>query len=181
VSDDPDAFQLRTESDWRGWIRSRIREANPLLWVRPGALACSPRPLRYDHRYGGRIPLIPAEARSTLLSWLCAVKNQGVGTIVCLATLGELRRYSAINAPHPDLLAFYRAHGFLVHHHPVEDPAHAAPEARVGILDQLERLKPVVLGEYKERTGAMLVHCSGGMDRSTPVVAYIAEKADADG
>jgi hypothetical protein len=49
----------------------------------------------------------------------------------------------------------------LVYHHPVEDPFHAANSAKTGILDQIEALKPIVLGEYQKCTGGMLVHCGG--------------------
>jgi hypothetical protein len=165
---------LFTESEWKQWIRSRVQGAVPLLWVLDGKLACSPRPLRYHAQFCGRVPLLPPEARGPLLDWVQTVRQEGVGTIACLATTGELKRYSLVSAPHAGLLALYRSHGFVVHHHPVEDPHHAAPGARIGILEQLERLKPIILREYEERVGAMLVHCSGGMDRSAPVVAYIA-------
>jgi hypothetical protein len=121
--------------------------------------------------------LILGEAAQALHQWLDSLRTIGIGTIVVLATHGEMKRYSSVVTPQPDLLSLYRSLGFLVHHHPVEDPAHAAPSARLGILDQMEKLKPVVLAEYQRRIGAMLIHCSGGMDRSAPIAAFIASRS----
>jgi len=39
----------------------------------------------------------------------------------------------------------------------------------------------VVYDEYGSRTGALLIHCSGGMDRSSPVAAFIAAKERPNG
>jgi hypothetical protein len=164
-----------TEWDkWRKWIRSRVQSANPLLWVVDKRLACAPRPLRYHQRFGGRVSLFPPEAAPALREWLESLKTHGIGTIVVLATPGEIKRYSSVVAPLPDLLSLYRSFGFLVHHHPVEDPFHALRSAQAGILDQMEALKPIILAEYEERTGGMLLHCSGGMDRSAPIAAFVA-------
>jgi hypothetical protein len=163
-----------SEAELRNWIRKNVRAANPLFWVVEKSLACAPRPLRYDEKFGKRIPLIPVEAASALSDWLESVKELGVGTIVCLATAGEIKRYSLAVSPHPDLLSLYKSSGLVVHSHPVEDPAHVAASEKTGILDQLEALKPTILSEYYGRTGAMLIHCSGGMDRTAPIAAYVA-------
>ena len=166
-----------SEKDWRMWIRNNVQAANPLLWVIDENLACSPRPLRYHPKFGGRVPVIPPEATAALQEWLESLRVLGIGTIVVLATLGEMKRYSSVVAPQSDLLSLYRSFGFLVHHHEVKDPACAAPSAKSGILDQIEALKPIVLAEYQKRTGGMLVHCSGGMDRSAPITAFVANKS----
>jgi hypothetical protein len=162
------------ETKWRGWIRSNIQRANPLLWVIENSLACAPRPLRYHAEFGGRMATLPAEAAPALRAWLHALNDHGVRTIVVLATHGELRRYEGLTAPAADLLRLYESRGFRVHHHPVEDPAHVATSAKAGIRDQIETLKPVILTEYRARAGAMLVHCSGGMDRTAPIAAFVA-------
>ncbi len=47
-----------------------------------------------------------------------------------------------------------------------------------GILEQLTRLQPAVFGEFQHRSGALLLHCSGGMDRSAPVAAFIAAREE---
>jgi hypothetical protein len=166
-----------SEESWRKWIRKSVQAANPLLWILDNCLACAPRPLRYHPAFGGRVPLIASQAAPVLREWLEAVRMSGVGTIVVLATPGELKRYSLVASPEPDLLSLYRSFGFLVHHNPVEDPAHAPAYARVGILQQMEALKPVVFAEYQTRIGAMLISCSGGMDRSAPIAAFVASKA----
>lgn len=165
---------LTDETTWRSWIRSHIQRAHPLLWVIENSLACAPRPLRYHTEFGGRVPSLPPDAAPALHAWLDALNDHGVGTIVVLATRGELRRYAAVTAPAADLLRVYESRGFRVHHHPVEDPAHAAASARAGIRDQIEALKPVILTEYVTRAGAMLIHCSGGMDRTAPIAAFVA-------
>lgn len=163
-----------SETELRNWIRNNVRAANPLLWVVKKSLACAARPLRYHPEFGGRNRLIPSEAALALSDWLQFVKDQGIGTIVCLATPGEMKRYSSVVSPHPDLLSLYKSSGLVAHSHPVEDPAHVADRERTGILEQLETLKPTILSEYSGRTGAMLIHCSGGMDRTAPIAAFIA-------
>ncbi len=152
-----------------------------MLWVLEKSLACSPRPLRYNERFGGRIPSLPREANTAVIHWLNSVRDLGIGTIVCLATPGELKRYAPAVGTATDLLALYRSNGFVVHHHPVQDPAHARGNTQVRILEQLERLKPVVYDEYRSRTGAFLIQCSGGMDRASPVAAFIAAKEHPNG
>lgn len=166
-----------TEPECRNWIRDRIQAADPALWVIESKLACSPRPLRYHSQFGGRIPSIPAAARPDLERWLAALRSIGIGTIVVLVTPGEMRRYAAVVAPSGDLVSFYESERFVVHAHPIEDPAHAAVAARPGILGQLQDLKPVIFREFEARVGAMLVHCSGGMDRTSPIGAYIANRS----
>lgn len=152
-----------------------MQAANPLLWVIEKKLACAPRPLRYDPKFGGRIPfLIPSEATSALSEWIGALKDESIGTIVCLATPGELKRYSLVVSPLADMVSLYRSSGFIVHSHPVEDPAHAPAHEKGGILQKMETLKPTILSEYQARTGAMLIHCSGGMDRTAPIAAFVA-------
>jgi len=115
------------------------------------------------------------------MHWLTSVRDLGIGTIVCLATPGELKRYVPAVDTATDLLALYRRTGFVVHNHAVQDPAHAPADTRVRILEQLEQLKPVVYDEYLSRTGALLIHCSGGMDRASPVAAFIAAKERPNG
>jgi len=163
-----------SEAEWLNWIRENVRAANPVLWVIDKSLACAPRPLRYHAKFGGRIPLIPSEAASALSEWLDCINGLGIGTIVCLATPGELKRYSLVVSPQPDLLSLYRSSGFVVHSHPVQDPFHAAASEKTGILEQIEAFKPTILAEYRERTGALLIHCSGGMDRTAPIAAFLA-------
>ncbi len=166
-----------SETEWRSWIRRNVQAANPLLWVLEPTLACTPRPLRYHREFGGRVPVIPPQAAPALIEWLDSVKNRGIGTIVCLATPGELKRYSLVASPRPDLLSLYQSLGFLVHHHPVEDPRHAPASKKQGIRERLEALRPTILREYQARTGGMLIHCSGGMDRSAPVAAFVASRS----
>ena len=170
-----------SEAGWRTWIRSNIRAADPVLWIVENKLACAPRPLRYHPKFGGRVPLIPPDAAPALSEWLASLKTLGIGTIVVLATPGEMKRYALVAAPQPDLFSLYQSVGFVVHSHPVEDPAHAAAAAKAGILAQLEALKPTVLQEFEERVGGMLIHCSGGMDRTSPIGAYVASRSGGAG
>ena len=115
-----------SEVGWRKWIRNNVRVANPFLWVLEGRLACAPRPLHYHPQFGGRVPSLPPDAAGALTNWLLAIRDAGVGTITCPATLGEIRRYAALVGSHGDLLVLYRSTGFVVHHHPIEYPAHAS-------------------------------------------------------
>jgi hypothetical protein len=157
-----------------------VQASDPFLWVLEGHLACSPRPLRYHPQFGGRVPRLSCEATAALLTWLLAVRRKGIGPITGLATPGEPKRYADAAGTPADLMALYRTEGVAVHHHP-KDPARVSAEARVGILEQLERLKPVVLGEYEERAGGLLIHCSGGMDRAAPMAALITSRKGGDG
>lgn len=159
------------------WIRKNIQAANPLLWVVEKSLACSPRPLRYHFQFGGReVQLLPLEAASALSAWLESLREQGIGTIICLATPGEMKRYSLVVSPHADLLSMYESRGFVVYPHPVQDPRYLPACERAGVLQQLETLKTTILSEYRARSGAMLIHCSGGMDRTAPIAAFVASR-----
>lgn len=166
-----------SETVWCTWIRKNVQAANPLLWIIESHLACAPRPLRYHQKFGGQVPLMPSESAADLFEWLDLLRAHGIGTIVVLATVGEMKRYSSVISPRPDLLSLYRSVGFVVHHHQIEDPAPAPVSAKARILDQMEALKFIILTEYQERTGGMLIHCSGGMDRTAPIAAYIASKS----
>jgi protein tyrosine phosphatase len=87
-----------------------------------------------------------------------------------------MQRYALVVSQQPDLFTMYRPHGFVVHSHRVEDPRYVVAAQKQGILEQMERLKPTILGEYKSRTVAMLIHCSGGVDRTTPITAFVASQ-----
>jgi hypothetical protein len=164
------------EKEWRRWIRERVQRASPLLWVLEQNLACSPRPLRYHPQFGGRAPCLPPEAYEALKEWISSVRENGIRTVVVLATDGELRRYLPAIGKATDLLALYRSAGFVVHHHGVEDPAHASPEAAPRLLEQIARLKSIIYDEYLSGPRALLIHCSGGMDRASPIAASIAAR-----
>jgi hypothetical protein len=165
-----------TEVEWRKWIRERVQAADPMLWVLASRLACSPRPLRYHPAYKDHRGILPSEAHDELYRWVDRIRWPGIGLIVCLATAAELRRYTAAAAPQPGLLDLYRSQGIEVHHLPVEDPHHASSGAKVGIKAQLELLKPRIHILFRQSGKATLLHCSGGMDRSTPIAAYIAAR-----
>jgi len=96
-----------------------------VLWVIPGELACSSRPLRYhpDRRFCGRPPRLPPEARDEVVKWVDRVKRSvGIRSIICLLDHGEFGRYSTLKLVPGGLLGFYRNQGFCVCHLPLPDP-----------------------------------------------------------
>jgi protein-tyrosine phosphatase len=102
------------------------------------------------------------------------MKKQGFKSIISLMSEDEVAFYAKLELGATDLLDFYRKQGFEVAAIPWKDPAHVrsnpsalkAKEAKVcrQAIQDFDRLpKPVLL------------HCSAGVDRSSPVLAYIAK------
>src|SRR3989442_7121662 len=114
-----------SETEWRSWIQKNVQAVNPLLWVIEKSLACAPGPLRYHGEFGGRVPLIPSEAPSALSEWPDSLKDRGIGTIVCLATVEEMRRQSLIVSPQADLVSTEPSLGSVAHDQSVAHTAHA--------------------------------------------------------
>lgn len=164
-------------------IRSQISAGNEselLLWVLPGRLACSQRPLRDDQRFGGRGRQLPPEARSAVMRWVRrVVQEDGIRSIICLMHSKELRYYDDLELDPDGLLGFYERSGILVRHLPWADPAHArGTQERLRLLGQVEQIKTKALAAFRELPEPVLVQCSAGIDRTAPVAAYILNSVD---
>lgn len=152
-------------------IRYQIKVGNEseiVVWVLPGRLACSQRPLRDHPQYGGLSPLppLPPQAKSLVISWVEQIKNLGIHSIICLLENQQLERHyirGGLGLHERGLLGYYESQGFKVHHFPMTDYQRPAESDMQKVLEAFDALpKPVLL------------HCSAGIDRTTPVAAYIA-------
>lgn len=148
-------------------IRNQIRsgdESEIVVWVLPGILACSQRPLRDNPQFGGRSPL-PLQAKSLVISWVERIKQMGILSIICLLENRQLERYyiqGGLGLHERGLLGYYESRGFEVRHFPMTDYQQPEESYMQKVLEGFDALpKPVLL------------HCSAAIDRTTPVAAYI--------
>jgi len=153
-------------------IRNQIAggdESEIVVWVIPGKLACSQRPLRDDPEFGGRKPL-PPEAKSLVINWVKRISQIGICSIICLLECMQLERYyvrGGLGLHTDGLLGFYRSHGFQVKHLPMTD--YQRPQ---------ERDMRKVLGSFYELPKPVLLHCSAAIDRTAPVAAFIVQQTN---
>lgn len=141
-------------------------------WIIPDLLGCAHRPFRYDPLYGGSREPIPTEATAALVEWTELIRCCGIKSIISLMHDGDLACYSKLNLAAPGLIAFLRQQGFVVAHHPYEDPAHKrtnVDEARKNLLAARDH----ALASYDVLPKPVLIQCSAGEDRSAPVAAFI--------
>lgn len=159
--------------------QTRGRDDSELLaWATPGVLAGAQRPLRYDPRFlepsGRPMTPLPPAAQEPVSAWTDRVLSDGIQTIMCLATCRELARYEPLELHDDGLLGYLRSRGLRICHLPLRDPAHILPEEDAG-WKQVE-LRPVqvaALGAFPSLSSPILAFCSGGADRTPPVLAFI--------
>jgi protein-tyrosine phosphatase len=101
------------------------------------------------------------------------MRRAGIRGIISLMHPKELRHYAHLTLNAPDLIAFYRESGFEVKHIPWEDPAHRSCAERNSFGEELARVRVEALEAFDSLPGPVLLHCSAGIDRSSPVAAYI--------
>ncbi len=146
-------------------IRNQIRigdESEIVVWVIPGKLASSQRPLRDHPQFGGRKPL-PLAARPLVISWVEEIKRIGIRSIICLLVGKQLDLYSRLDLHECGLLGYYETQGLQVRHFPMTDYQRPQVSHMQKVLEAFnELLKPVLL------------HCSAAIDRTAPVAAFIA-------
>ena len=150
-------------------------ESQLLVWVIPGALACAHRPLRHHPEFGRghRGRNLPAEAASAVLAWVRCVRHLGIRSVICLMHPQEFKHYARLDLGVKDLLDLYRTEGLVVRHIPWEDPAHRSAVERSSYQEELARVRVETLDAFDALPKPILLHCSAGMDRSSPVAAYI--------
>jgi hypothetical protein len=158
-----------------GSLRIRLRVdpgADPLIWPIPGELACAQRPLR-DHPKYGECNLLPVESFPLIMNWIGRIRASGVQSVVCLLTPKQLERYAGIHEG--GLLGAYREVGLAVLHIPVFDEVHPEDIGGCEVLGESVFLK--AYKGFQELPKAVLLHCSAGIDRSSPVAAHIVTRA----
>ncbi len=147
-------------------------ESELLVWVIPDALACAHRPLRHHPKFGGSGRDLPVAATAEVFHWADRISDSGIRAIISLMHPKELLHYAGLDLGAEDLTDFYRRSGFEVRHIPWEDPAHQATSER-SFRDELVRVRQAALDAFDELPKPILLHCSAGIDRSSPVAAYI--------
>jgi hypothetical protein len=167
-------YQEKQMKDLEKYIRSelqRIRsqitrgdDSELVLWVIPGELALSQRPLRDHPQFGGHSPL-PPEARPLVVDWVERIKNLEIQSVICLLEPAQLDKYyirGELNLHEHGLLGYYESQGLLVRHFPMTDYQKPPESEMQEVLEAFDDLpKPVLL------------HCSAAIDRTTPVAAFI--------
>jgi hypothetical protein len=176
----------------RGALRSlqkRLEKGDDrelLVWVIPDALACAHRPLRYHPQFGKEVlernelygrPDLPPEAAPEVLKWIQRIKMEfHIQSIISLMDQDELRRYAQLDLGAEDLIDLYRKSFGTAHvrHIPWKDPAHRALDDSI-YEEELARVREEALAAFDQLTQyqPILLHCSAGIQRSSPVAAYI--------
>lgn len=167
------ACELRKSLGCLGKQLNQGDNSRIIVWVIPGALACAHRPLRHHPCFGGSRRDLPEAATSAVVGWVDDVMRLGFRSIICLMHPKEIAHYSALKLAASDLLAYYRSRGIQVCHRPWDDPAHRPAEEKVPFAQELERIRSECLTCFDELPKPVLLHCSAGIDRSSPVAAFI--------
>lgn len=145
--------------------------------VIPGELMCSYRPLRRHHNPEFRGPQrdLPAEAAPALLDWIQKMRTAGIRAIISLMGPAEIAHYATVASEldAEDLIGLYESHGFNVRSIPWEDPLYRVGQGGRSYKDQLREAREKSLRAFDELSKPVLLHCSSGIQRSSPVAAFI--------
>jgi len=144
-----------------------------LVWVLPEKLACAHRPLRHHPQFGGSGKDLPPHASPEVRKWIDRIGTAGSRSIIVLMDPKALRHYVVLALGSQDLIDLYRKSGFQVLHIPWEDPAHRPASSGYSFQRELTRIRAEALQAFDELPKPVLLHCSAGIDRSSPVAAYI--------
>jgi hypothetical protein len=154
-------------------LRERISSGDNsrlCVWILPGQLAASQRPLRDDPCFPHKDPL-PLSARSKVQDWVKHMKQEvGIRSVICLLTARQLKKYyisGGLELHSEGLLGYYTSQELEVS--PIETPDFQRPSSE--IMDR-------ALVAFQTLPKPILLHCSAAIDRTTPVAAFIASKCD---
>lgn len=144
-----------------------------LVWVIPKALAVAHRPLRFHPQFGGSGRDLPVDATSAVIQWAQRIQKIGIRAIISLMHPKELCHYARLDIGAENLIKFYQRVGFEVKYIPWEDPAHRPISDQYSFWEELLRIREEALRAFDVLPKPILLHCSAGIDRSSPVAAYI--------
>jgi len=144
-------------------------------WVTPGQLACAHRPLRHHPQFGGSGRNLSASAADLVKDWVEEIIVTGIKSVISLMHDRDLNYYSLLNLGEGNLLDFYSQSGLLLAHLPWEDPHHKKTK-ELQKIEKLLSIRTEALLAYQKLPKPVLVQCSAGIDRSSPVAAYIWSK-----
>jgi len=145
-----------------------------LVWVIAQRLACGHRPLRCDPMHGGSRVDLPESAAPTVTRWIERIYAEGIRGVISLLHAKEVAHYRMLDLGATDLHAAYSAHGLTVVHIPWDDPAHRAHDEH-SFHVELARVASEALKAYEQLPKPVLLHCSAGIDRSSPIATHLFE------
>jgi hypothetical protein len=149
-------------------------ELCPAAWVIENALAIIQRPLRDHPIFGGSGKAVPYAARTQIDRWAEELRAKGFRAVLCLSHGKELAHYDGLYLDSGGLLGHLRQIGFEVAHVPALDPAHAiTPEERQLRKTAVDDVNIKASMKFKALPKPVAIFCSSGIDRSTPIAAYI--------
>lgn len=151
--------------------------SRPFIEVIPGKLFCSYRPLRRHHNPDFRGPQmkLPADAASEVLEWIRKMRAGGIQTIISLMSPRELGHYATVCSKlgAGDLYGLYKSYGFAVESIAWEDPMYRVGQGGRFYKDTLLEIRQQALDAFDRLQKPVLLHCSSGIQRSSPVAAFI--------
>jgi len=167
------ANQLRTDLRSLGGRLQAGDDSELVIWVIPDQLACAHRPLRHHPKFGGSGQALPPEAAPEVVRWVDRIVAARFRGLICLMHPKEVAHYTALELGASDIIELYRAKGLSVCHLPWDDPAHRPSHERASFEAELLRIRAESLECFDRLPNPVLLHCSAGIDRSSPVCAYI--------
>lgn len=144
-----------------------------LIWVIPEKLACAHRPLRKHPDYGGSQVDLPADAAPLVLQWVRRIKEEGIQSVIAIMGDRELAHYNLAAIGASGLLDLYEKEGLKVRRINWQDPAHPAVSVGLSYDEQLQQARVAALEAFDAFRKPVLIHCSSGIQRSSPVAAFI--------
>lgn len=113
------------------------------------------------------------------MRWVKRIVDQGFRGLICLMHPKEVAHYAGLALGADDILALYQQQGLIVRHLPWDDPAHRPANERASFGDELLRIRGAALECFDRLPKPILLHCSAGIDRSSPVCAYLDQERGA--
>ena len=164
---------IKAELNRIRWQIRRGDDSEILIWLLNGDLACSQRPLRDHPIFGGRRHPLPPKAKPLVIEWVDRVQSLCVRSIISLLEDGQHEKYyirGGLDLHPQGLYGYYGSRGFEYCTIPIVDSPKSLRSNEGRILEER------VLAAFDRMRKPVLLHCSAGIDRTSPVAAYIVSK-----